>query len=161
IAIVVLMLAIVGPLTLASKGLQSTLISKDQETAFYLAQDAIEYVRWVRDTNKLTNRGWLDGLNGVANGHTNNGAVGGTCTASSGCIIDSLRDTTTSCSGTCTQLNFDATNNYFSYTTGTLSIFVRTVKIVTPVGINDCTIGKGCEASVSVTVTWSDQGSIQ
>jgi len=165
IAIMVLMLAVVGPLSLASKGLQTTLISKDQETAYYLAQDAVEYVRWVRDTNKLRGNAWLAGLDGTANGHTNNGSAGGACTASGGCIIDSLRDTTASCTGTCSVLNYDSTNNYFTYNavgSGVVaSFFTRTVNIVTPVGINDCTVGRGCEASVKVTITWSDQGSVQ
>ncbi len=161
VAIFVLMVAIAGPLTLASKGLQATLTAKDQETAYYLAQDAVEYVRWARDTNKLKGSTWLAGLDGTANGHTNNGGAGGTCTGASGCNIDSLQDTTTSCSGTCAALNFDSTNNYYSYTSGTASIYTRTVKIVTPVGTNNCTTGHACEASVNVTVTWSDQAGIQ
>ena len=53
IAVLVLSLAITGPLTIAQKGLQAALISKDQDTAFYLARDAVEYVRFVRDTNCL------------------------------------------------------------------------------------------------------------
>src|SRR4051812_17046488 len=114
IAILVLMLAIVGPLTIASKGLQTTLVSKDQETAFFLAQDAVEYVRWVRDTNKLSGNGWLAGLDGTANGHTNNGVAGGNCTAASGCTVDSLKDTTASCSGACVVLKYGSTNNYVS-----------------------------------------------
>ena len=53
IAVFVLSLAITGPFMIAQKGLQAGLISKDQITAFYLAQDAIEYIRYARDTNCL------------------------------------------------------------------------------------------------------------
>ena len=162
IAVLLLMMAIAGPLTLAEKGLHVTLIAKDQDNAFYLAQDAVEYVRWVRDTNKLRSNNWLAGLNGTVNGHTNSGGVGGDCTTATGCMIDSLRDTTASCSGACSVLNYDTTYNQFTYSTGAginPSIFTRTVHIVTPVGTNDCSgNGKGCEASVTVTVTWRDQG---
>lgn len=153
IAIFVLMLSITGPLTLAAKGLQATLIAKDQDTAFYLAQDAVEYVRWVRDTNQLGRPGisdWLAGLDAITNGHTNSGGLGGNCTTAAGCTVDSIKDTATVCSGTCPALQYDSTENYFSYTSGTASIFTRTVKIATPVGTN------AGEASVTVTVSWRD-----
>lgn len=157
IAIFVLMLSITGPLTMAAKGLQVTILAKDQDTAFYLAQDAVEYVRWVRDTNKLRGASWLAGLDGTANGHS---TVSGSCTGANGCYLNSLSDKITACSGTCPVLNYDTTNNYFTYDSGTASIFTRTVRIVTPVGVNDCTAGHGCEASVIVSVAWYDQGSL-
>src|SRR6185437_13507555 len=53
VAVLLLSIAIVGPMTIAQKGLQTALISKDQATAFNLAQDAIEFVRFARDTNCL------------------------------------------------------------------------------------------------------------
>lgn len=152
IAVLVLMMAIAGPLTLAAKGLQATLIAKDQDTAFYLAQDAVEYVRWVRDTNQLRRPGisdWLAGLDGTANGHS---TVSGNCTGANGCYLNSLSDKITACSGTCPVLNYDTTNNYFTYDSGTASIFTRTVSIAAPVG------GNAGEASLTVTVTWCDQG---
>lgn len=166
IAVFVLMLAISGPLTLAAKGLQATLIAKDQDGAFYLAQDAIEYVRWVRDTNRLRNNAdWLAGLDGASNGHTNSGGAGGNCTAVGGCTIDSLKDTTATCASTCPVLNYDTNNNYFTYTpvgSGVnASIFTRTVILTQPIGSNDCSAGHGCEAKVSVTVSWYDQGSLR
>lgn len=42
VAITILMLAIVGPLTIAARGLQSSQFAKDQTTAFLLAQEGIE-----------------------------------------------------------------------------------------------------------------------
>ena len=59
VAIVILTTAIVGPLQIAMRGLQASLISTDQVTANYLAQDAVEYVRWVRDSNLLQGSNWL------------------------------------------------------------------------------------------------------
>ena len=75
VAIAILLLAIVGPLTMAEKGLASAEAARQEITAFYLAQEAIEYVRNIRDTNALQNGGqWLQNLN--------------ECLKPSGCGID-------------------------------------------------------------------------
>ncbi len=174
IAVIVLMYAIVGPLTIAARGLQATVVAKDEETAFYLAQDAVEYVRWVRDTNKLRSQSWLAGLDGNTNNHTTNNSLGtpGVCTSAYGsqsCMIDSRLDYVTSCSASScsTPLYYDSTANFFITTatngvdTVVPTIFVRTVRMITPVGTNDCTAGKGCEVSVIVNVSWKDQGTLQ
>lgn len=66
VAIAILAVAIVGPLSLAQRGLNASLYARDQVTAFYLAQEAIEYVRNVRDNNNLNNLSgkntWLQSL---------------------------------------------------------------------------------------------------
>jgi len=53
VAIAILLLAIVGPLSMAEKGLAAAETARQEITAFYLAQEAIEYVRNIRDTNAL------------------------------------------------------------------------------------------------------------
>jgi prepilin-type N-terminal cleavage/methylation domain-containing protein len=53
VAISILMLAILGPLSIASAGLRNSLYARDQITAFYLAQEGIEYVRYERDDTYL------------------------------------------------------------------------------------------------------------
>ena len=151
VAMLLLSLSIAGPLTIASKGLSATNVAKDQFVAFYLAQDAVEYVRYVRDSNCLQNPSndgsgcsankWLAGLQ--------------LCTSSGGtsaCYVDSIQDSVKTCpSGSCPALNYDSSagHHYFSYTSGTATPqqFVRTVKI-------DNT--NSDEAVVTVTVTWSD-----
>jgi prepilin-type N-terminal cleavage/methylation domain-containing protein len=60
VAVLLLTVAIAGPLTIISKSLITALVAKDQVTAFFLAQDAVEYVRFVRDTNKLQDSAWRD-----------------------------------------------------------------------------------------------------
>lgn len=69
VAISVLMLSVVGPMTIASRALQSSLFAKDQITAFYLGQEAIEIIRAVRDDNAF-NEGtdWLSGLSECTSG---------------------------------------------------------------------------------------------
>ncbi|MCK6462370.1 MAG: type II secretion system GspH family protein [Candidatus Pacebacteria bacterium] len=65
VAIALLSAAVAGPLTMAIKSISNASVSQDQLTAFYLAQEAIEYVRKVRDDNVLSgNSGsdWLEGL---------------------------------------------------------------------------------------------------
>lgn len=155
VAVLILAVAIAGPLTIASQGLQTALVAKDQITAYYLAQDAIEYVRFIRDTNTLSGQPWLAGLDGTANGHTNGGAAGGNCGSANGCNIDSVNDKTSTClGGPCAALNYDQSNHYYNYNTisGTNppTTFTRTVVIQTPVGTN------ADEALVTASVSWRD-----
>jgi len=53
VAITILLISIAGPLTIASKGLSGAYYARDQITAYYLAQEGIEYIRNVRDTHSL------------------------------------------------------------------------------------------------------------
>ena len=165
------MMSITGPMTLAAKGLQATLVAKDQDTAFYLAQDGVEFVRWVRDTNKLKGNAWLAGLDGTSNGFTQADGSNGDCVSTTGlqnCTVNSLNPSSqndiASCGASgaaCSAINYDSANNFFTYAnTGTASIFTRTISIKTPVGTNDCTAGHGCEATLTVIVTWHDQGNL-
>ena len=52
VAITVLMIAIAGPLVVASKGLFGALASKDQMTAAYLAQESMEMIKNLRDNDE-------------------------------------------------------------------------------------------------------------
>ena len=49
VAVSILMVAVVAPITIAQKGLSSATYSKSQMIASYLAQDAIEYIKNKRD----------------------------------------------------------------------------------------------------------------
>lgn len=51
VAITILVMAVTGPLTLASKGLTYASYAKDEITAFYLAREAVDAVRNIRDAN--------------------------------------------------------------------------------------------------------------
>ena len=66
VAISIIMVAIVGPLLIVSRALSSSYYARDQIIAFYLAQDAVEFIRNKRDENKLNyindSNKWLDGL---------------------------------------------------------------------------------------------------
>lgn len=56
------MIAIAGPLTIVNKSLRAAMEAQDQVTASYLAQDAVEYIKNVKDNNMINNRTWLDKL---------------------------------------------------------------------------------------------------
>lgn len=57
-AISILILSLTGPMAFSQSGLRASFVSRDQITAFYLAQDAIEFVKNWRDNNVLDNRSW-------------------------------------------------------------------------------------------------------
>jgi len=62
IGITIVMIAVTATFGATQSGLQSAFESRDQITAFYLAQEGIEYIRNVRDTNGLNGRAWLVGI---------------------------------------------------------------------------------------------------
>lgn len=62
VAISILMIAIASPMALAQKGLATATLSKDQMIAAFLAQDAVEAVKNIRDQIAVRNTtgDWLD-----------------------------------------------------------------------------------------------------
>ena len=158
VAISILSLAITGPLVIAQKGISSAIYARDQITASYLAQEAVEYVRNARDTNRILissnpNISWLDGLSKCM--PINNGS--GTYTLQS-CTIDARLDyrtdpsAITTCPGNvCPAISFNSSTNqgssgFYGYNIGTPTIFTRSITIDNRVS--------GKEAEVSVNVSW-------
>lgn len=132
VAITVLMMSIVGPMTIAAKGIQNSYFAKDQIVAFYLAQEGIELVRAERDDNALItasggSAGWLDGVPVAA------------CAGANGCGIDGrTRSFVNDCGadGNACLIYFDEgglTNERGIYTLGTSgntpTTFIRRVRI--------------------------------
>ena len=166
-AVLLLSIALVGPMVIAEKGLQTALISKDQNSAFNLAQDAVEYVRFARDTNCLAAgaatlipcpaANWLSG-GGLSS--TVNLTPCVSTDGSQACYFDSLGNNPAApvqcTSNVCSPIYYDPANNYFTYSTGNTnpSIFTRTVQIkYNPSCSGTC---NPAEADVTVTVSWSD-----
>lgn len=165
VAVLVLSLAITGPLTMAERGLRAALTAKDQTVAFYLAQDAIEFVRYARDTNCLVAGASATGcppavwITGNANPAQTISLA--PCVSSSGtaaCTIDVIAGSAPAgcVGGVCSVINYDAARNYFTYGSGTASPFTRTVSITSPVCNAGATVCNANEVLVSVKVTWSD-----
>lgn len=127
VGISILLIGLVGPLMLVNSNLQAGRFSRDQITAYYLAQEAIEMVREVRDENFIAGRSWLTGL--------------GTCLSSTGCRVDgreSVSSLTLTCSSDCTSplLQVDTTTGEYGYGAGLTddSRFYRYVQITTADG---------------------------
>jgi hypothetical protein len=59
VAVFILVLAITGPMVFAQSGLRTAFLARDQITAFFLAQDAIETIKNIRDDNALKGNDWL------------------------------------------------------------------------------------------------------
>jgi prepilin-type N-terminal cleavage/methylation domain-containing protein len=145
VAVLLLSSAIAGPLTIASKGLSAALIARDQMIAFYLAQDAVEYVRFVRDSNRLNGDPWLTSLSA--------------CTGTDGCTLDPSAGTVAACSGACDLIKkYDdgSSHVYFSYTLGNITPqqFRRTVTLAAPQS------GGTTEEVLTVSVAWRAQSGV-
>lgn len=62
VAIFILVLSITGPMVFAQSGLRAAFLARDQVTAFFLAQDAIETIKNLRDENGLNGNNWLTNI---------------------------------------------------------------------------------------------------
>ena len=140
-AITLLLAAITGTLALFTQGIQATSLARSTIIAFYLAQEPVEYIRRVRDGNRLALivngevRDWLEGVRAA-------------CVDGAPCRIDVKNDTIASCGGTCPVLLLDAAGIY-NYAAGTPSVFVRTTSVTETV------TGPRREALIDVTVSWT------
>lgn len=180
VAITILLIGVVTPLQIASNALYSTFHSRDQITAYYLAAEAIEYVKNVRDTKFLSDitsgdtsaDGWMVGLE--------------ECTYIEGdtpkfCIIDAHlpvlsdesietcdEDVGTACDN---PLLLDTGSGMWSYDSGDVTRFSRKVSIVlrsnNSNGLGGTIDSDGNmippnydEAIIDVVVNWVSKGSL-
>jgi prepilin-type N-terminal cleavage/methylation domain-containing protein len=121
VAIGILSLSIAATFTAVQSSLKTSIAAKDQITAFYLAQEAMEYIKNVRDVNALHSlngsaTNWLASMSSV---------VGDPCYFGSTCTIDSPTLSAASsfsrCSGTfgtCPNLYQDSVTGLFTQTAG-------------------------------------------
>ena len=119
VAVSMLLIALTSTMGLVQASLASNSFSQQQITANYLAGEAIEYIRNIRDTNIRNHTGWLNG-------------VPAACFSDAGCAIDTVNDTVVDCVSTCPTLLLDTSSSgYYQYQTGSDSSFIRTVSIQT------------------------------
>lgn len=142
VAISVLLVSLAGPLSIAAKSLQSAYYSRDEIAASYLAQEAIEYVRAIRDQNYLAgNPDWLAGLDDPAKNCVD-----------ADCTVDFIHFMHAACSGECPALLIDA-NSLYNQQSGTPAIYTRVLNLRT-------IPGRPNEIEAEVTVSWRT-GSIE
>lgn len=60
VAIFILVISITGPMTAAQNSLKASFLARDQIVAFYLAQDAIEFIKNYRDNSSIDGNDWRD-----------------------------------------------------------------------------------------------------
>lgn len=158
IAIMVLTFAVVGPFQVAQGVLSSAYIARDQLIAAALAQEGMEYVREIRDSNYLYNAHhgasltWLSGFDG-----TN----GPDCYANA-CVVDPSQYpgavpfvagvSVISCGDTiCNnrKLYLSTSNIYNQQSSGAVTKFTRKMQL---------TQISATETLLTVTVSWSEHG---
>ncbi len=142
VAISVIVAAIIGTTSAVQSGISSYIFSKDQITAFYLAQEGFEQIRNMRDENRLKNFGWLTGI--AANSSD-------PCYFGSACVVSPVETTIPSrCAGgigSCPKLRQNSSTKFFGYDPAwTETIFRREVQL---------TSVNADEISITVTVNWS------
>ncbi len=156
VAIGILSLSILATFTAVQGGLQGSVTAKDQITAFYLAQEAMEYIKNVRDENALNSvsgntRNWLYGLASQASEP---------CYFGKTCIIDSAHpapqpavSNPLPCSGSfnsCENLRQDPVSGLYGYTpTWALTSFKREIQF---------TSISSSEVRVTIRVGWTTRG---
>lgn len=141
VAISVLLVSLAGPLSIAAQALNSAYYARDQVTAYYLAQEAIEYVRAVRDQNYLAGNPWLTGLDGN----------GGPSCFTDECVIDFPNFEHAQCGSDCPKLLLSPTEGLFNHDSGNASIFTRQMTLEYAPNTSD-------EVIIRVTVSWISRG---
>lgn len=142
VAVAVVVLALSGAFAAAQSGISSSIFSKDQIIAFYLAAEGVESIRNIRDQNALENTHWLEG---IAADSSDPCYFGKTCRVDA---VDPVMNPLTTCtSGTCPVLRQDQVNGFYGYTSGWRPTqFTRNISL-TQLNEN--------EVSILVRVTWS------
>lgn len=140
VAITVLVIAIVGPLYAIHRSVIASYAARDNLIATSLAQEAVEYVRSIRDTNYLSGRSWLTGLDA--------------CLNANGCVVDPGTGTITVCgagASGCPTLALHPTTRLYTQNSGLPQTRFRRKILIEPVGSG------GTQVKVTVTVTWSTE----
>lgn len=148
VAIFILLITTTGPLTFAQNSLRASFLARDQITAFFLAQESIEVLKNIRDTNQLSGEGdWLEGF-----GACKPGTTGDTVS----CDIDASFASPIPCENPpqdrkkCSApLRYDENTGIFSFSgNNPFSKYTRTVHVTM---INDS------ELQIIVDVSWESQ----
>ncbi|MCR4274956.1 MAG: hypothetical protein NUW02_02825 [Candidatus Campbellbacteria bacterium] len=142
VAIAVLIVSVVAPLSLAAQGLRAARIARDQIVANYLAQEGVEFLRFKRDSGAITGTG--DWLSVFPEG----------CFSPSSCTVDIPQNTITKCEGVnetvCPALQFDDATGKYGYENGWVDTkFTRTVSL-------SYGEDRDREISATITVSWND-----
>ncbi len=169
VALSVILAAVVGPVSLITRGLFNFSLSKNQVIAANLAQEGVELIRLIRENNIA-----CDELNGPATWEWNHDPRGGTMTrlrvgvdasnvsdpVSCGSNILAFPHLSSSCSG---HLRFEPNatlpnGGMYGYMGSEDTIFSRCVDISRPPDSPTAGIPAADQMDVVSTVTWDEHG---
>lgn len=147
VAITVVVTAMVGPLYAVQQSLNASRTAREQLIASSLAQEGVEYVRGIRDSNYLyvlqntgSTRSWLFGVDGTG---------GSVNCITAPCVVDPIQDTK---SRTILPLSLDPSGLYYQPVSSvTPTPYTRTVQLA-------AVSGNTTEMLLTVTVTWTSKG---
>ena len=177
VALSVIIGAVIGPVTLVTRGLVGGSFSKNKIVALNLSQEGVELARLIRDSNIL-----CDQLNGGSDYDWKKHPVRGNL--SDAYALDVENKATIRCGATnlgvpnpigvdpdddCTQSAatrlYRDSNGLYSHTVNTPTPFSRCVKICAPASDQPCSnddrdpeVGAGEQMVVISTVTWKEKG---
>lgn len=144
VAIGILSLAMTGVFSLASLAIRSASVSSNQTIAFFLASEAVEYIRNIRDSNVFAGSDWLTGLGMCRVGINANG-----------CFIDVTvvpPNDINDCGAVCPKIEFNRVSNLYNYASdpnNEETIFVRQILI--------SDVAPGVEVKVTVVMSWQQR----
>lgn len=151
IAIAVILTGAVAPISLLQRGINSATYAREKVTALFLAEDALEYIKNVRDSDVISTHG-----NTVVGTNEFLGTVVPRC-INRPCRVDTTIDSTPSnattptvvaCTGTCPALNYSSSLYAYAHQSGAGwagSIYTRTMTV---------TQFSSQDYRVRVVVTW-------
>lgn len=157
VAITILLLVVIGPMTIAAQGMQNAYYANEQTTAVFLAQESIEAIKKLRDNNALTY------INSCTNGCIGSSwdwinksglvySLPTSCSTVTGCDFDASGSSFVNCSSpsNCIILQSDGTSDgvIYGHTYGSNTIYTRTIKVTSPITGTNAVL-------VTVTVSWS------
>ncbi len=146
VAIAILMIAVAGPLTIANQAMTAALSARNAMIATYLAQDAMESIKNIKDNNVSLG---LNFLNNLGSGTCTSGTVSQACQTpnawTNGVFWSGVA---ISCgSNTGCKLYTDSTHGYsYNSVSTSLTAFTRYYYLT----------GSANDTVVTVTVSWKD-----
>jgi hypothetical protein len=153
IAIFIITVGIIGIFSLITYTISSASFAKDNLIAAYLAQEGIEIVRNIRDTNWLEAGDWFEGFENCATG----------CEVDYYCTTVEDPNSANPALHNCLAsydgghfLKIDA-NNFYNYAVGTETKFKRKITITDAV-IGGPVSGNSININVKVEVFWQEKG---
>lgn len=154
VAITILLVAVVGPMSYIGNSVSQIYYSRDQIIASNLAMEGIEGVRQIRDSNLLQR--WIDGTTGSgysppSNPKYHDNIYGPPACHAQDCIIEmsSVPPVLSVCNGACTGVLNQNASGFFTHNAGTPTKFTRLLRVNT---VNSD------EFQIISTVTWQTSG---